>query len=119
MSITKLSLVTFCSVLSLASSVQADMKWIETMRHACPTVCQNTIFPFAVPAGINPKATKARGSESVYYVCAANIGFAGWRVGHNIDYQHNRCYTGFRKSEHYGESYYCLCSNKEIPPIGK
>jgi hypothetical protein len=31
---------------------------------------------FAVPAGINPRATKARGTEQVYYVCATH--FAGW-----------------------------------------
>jgi len=72
-----------------------------------------------VPAGINPRATKARGTEQVYYVCAANIAFAGWRVGYNIEYQQKRCYTGFRGNENYGESYYCLCSDKEMPPIGK
>ncbi len=78
-------------------------------------MCAN--FKFAVPAGINRKATKARKSESVYYVCATN--FSGWRVGYNIDYRHDRCYVGFRKAEHFGESYYCLCNDKPVKPIGK
>jgi hypothetical protein len=73
--------------------------------------------PYAIPAGINPKATKARGSEQVYYVCATNIGYAGWRVGYNIEYSPHRCYTGFRKSEQYSEYYYCLCSDEPMEPI--
>ena len=59
--------------------------------------------------------TKARGSEGVYYVCATL--FSGWRIGHNINYQRERCYTGFRGSEHYGEVYLCLCTDKEMPPL--
>jgi len=127
----KLSKVVLLCTLSLGLSpiAKANMKWIKTINGFCPTVCQknaeykynkeNAIYKFAVPAGINPRATKARGTEQVYYVCATNIGFAGWRVGYNIEYQQYRCYTGFCKSEHYGESYYCLCTDKEMLPIGK
>ncbi len=102
--------------LGLSSAAQAEMKWFETLRHFCPTVCQNTGYKFAVPGGINPKATEVRGSESVYYVCATF--FSGWRIGYNIDYQRDRCYTGFRKYEHYGELYLCLCTDKEMPLLG-
>ena len=112
---TKLSLI--ISVLSLGFSAQtfADMKWVETVRQYCPTTCQQTDYKFAVPGGINPRAAEARGSESVYYVCATH--FSGWRIGYNIDYYQRQCYTGFRSSEHYGEHYFCLCSNQEIPLI--
>jgi len=122
MSIARLSWVVLLGTisLSLSSVAKADVMWIKAERQACPTVCQQTIFKFAVPAGINPRATKARGTEQVYYVCATDIGLAGWRVGFNIEYYPpGRCYTGFRKSEHYGESYYCLCSDKPMKPIGK
>ena len=108
--------------------VDAKVVWVkarDTGKSYCPEVCQvtkkfhskNPAFnvPYAVPAGINPRATKARGSEQVYYVCATN--FAGWRVGFNIEYARFRCYTGFRKSEHYGEYYYCLCSDEPMEPI--
>jgi hypothetical protein len=56
-----------------------------------------------------------RGTEQVYYVCATNI--AGGRVGFNIEYQSDRCYTDSRQAEIYGESDYCLCSNKPVSPI--
>jgi len=105
------------SQLRTSEVARADMKWVETIRGYCPTLCQKTDYKFAVPGGINPKATKARGSESVYYVCATNIAFAGWRIGYNIDYQSQRCYTGFRGSEHHGVHYFCQCSNQEIPLI--
>ncbi|MEK8019349.1 MAG: hypothetical protein VSS75_020955 [Candidatus Parabeggiatoa sp.] len=113
----KLSLVVLLSTLSLglSSVAKADMKWVETIKQYCPTLCQKTDYKFAVPGGINPRATQARGSESVYYVCATL--YSGWRIGYNIDYQHDRCYTGFRSSEHYGEHYFCLCSNQQIPLI--
>ncbi len=90
--------------------------WIETIRQACPSVCQKTDYKFAVPAGIHPRATKARGTESVYYVCATH--FAGWRVGYNINYIDDLCYSDYRQAI-YGESYYCLCSDKPVPPISK
>ena len=115
--------------LGLSSAAQADMKWVETFNGFCPTVCQekaadkynkeNAAYKFAVPGGINPFAVKARGSESVYYVCATDIGFAGWRIGYNIDYQRDRCYTGFRKYEHYGEVYRSNCTDKEMPPVDR
>ena len=117
------------SVLSLgvAEVAQADMKWFETFNGYCPEVCQknaedkhnkeNAAYKFAVPGGVNPRATKARGSESVYYICAVN--YSGWRIGYNIDYQRDRCYTGFRGSEHYGEVYLCLCTDKEMPPVDR
>jgi len=44
--------------------------------------------------------------------------FRRWRIGYNIDYQRDRCYTDFRSSEHYGEHYLCLCTDKEMPPVG-
>jgi hypothetical protein len=113
----KSSIVLTVLSLGLAEVAQAEVKWVETLNGFCPTVCQQTDYKFAVPGGINPRATKARGSESVYYICATDIGFAGWRIGYNIDYQRDRCYTGFRGSEHYGEHYFCLCSNQEIPLI--
>jgi hypothetical protein len=103
--------------LGLAEIAQADMKWVETINQYCPTLCQNTDYKFAVPGGINPLATKARGSESVYYICAT--WFSGWRIGYNIDYQRDRCYTGFRKYEHYGEVYRSDCTDKEMPPVDR
>ena len=124
---TKLSL--FISVLSLGFSAQAfaDMKWVETINGYCPTVCQekaadkynkeNAAYQFAVPGGVNPLATKARGSESVYYICA--VDYSGWRIGYNIDYQRDRCYTGFRGGETWGEVYLCLCTDKEMPPVDR
>jgi len=113
----KLSLVILLGSLNLgvAEVAQADMKWVESLSEFCPTVCQKTDYKFAVPGGINPRATKARGSESVYYVCATR--YSGWRIGYNIDYQHDRCYTGFRQAEIYGEHYRCLCTDKEMPPM--
>ncbi|MEK8016876.1 MAG: hypothetical protein VSS75_008405 [Candidatus Parabeggiatoa sp.] len=123
--LTKLSLVMGVLGLGFSSVAKADMKWVETLRGYCPTVCQekaadkynkeNAAYKFAVPGGINPRATKARGSESVYYICATH--YSGWRIGYNIDYQRDRCYTGFRGSEHYGEVYLCLCTDKEMPPL--
>jgi hypothetical protein len=114
----KLSLVILLGSLNLglAKVAQADVKWVESLRGFCPTVCQKTDYKFAMPGGINPKATKARKSESVYYVCAAH--YSGWRIGYNINYQHDRCYTGFRGNENYGEVYLCLCTDKEMPPVG-
>jgi len=117
MSIVRLSLVIFFGTLGLgiSSVATADIVWIETIRQACPAVCQKTDYKFAVPAGTNPRATKARGTTQVYYVCATH--FSGWRVGFNIEYAQRRCYTGFRTSENYGENYYCLCSDKPMEPI--
>ncbi|RKZ43210.1 MAG: hypothetical protein DRR00_30115 [Candidatus Parabeggiatoa sp. nov. 3] len=69
------------------------------------------------PGGINPRATKARGSESVYYVCA--VLYSGWRIGYNIDYQRDRCYTGFRGGETWGEVYRSNCTDKEMPPVDR
>jgi hypothetical protein len=112
---TKLSLIISVLGLGLAEVAKADVKWVETLRGFCPTVCQQTNYKFAVPGGINPRATKARGSESVYYVCAT--GYSGWRIGYNIDYQHDRCYTGFRGGETWGEHYLCLCTDQEMPPV--
>ncbi len=103
--------------LGLAEVAQADMKWVETINQYCPTLCQKTDYKFAVPAGTNPRAEKARGTEQVYYVCATNIAFAGWRIGYNIDYNEQRCYTGFRGGETWGEHYLCLCTDKEMPPL--
>jgi hypothetical protein len=69
--------------LGLAEVAHADVKWVETLRGYCPEVCQknaeykynkeNAAYKFAVPGGVNPRATKARGSESVYYVCATQL----------------------------------------------
>ncbi|RKZ58716.1 MAG: hypothetical protein DRR08_15710 [Candidatus Parabeggiatoa sp. nov. 2] len=101
--------------LGVAEVAQAEVKWVESLNGFCPTVCQQTDYKFAVPGGINPRATKARGSESVYYVCATL--FSGWRIGFNIDYQQDRCYTGFRSSEHYGELYHGDCTDQEMPPV--
>jgi len=78
---------------------------------------ENAAYKFAVPGGINPFAVKARGSESVYYICATH--YSGWRIGYNIDYQRDRCYTGFRKYEHYGEVYRSNCTDKEMPPVDR
>ena len=113
--------------LGLAEVAQADMKWFETFNGFCPTVCQekaadkynkeNAAYKFAVPGGINPRATKARGSESVYYICAAHL--SGWRIGYNIDYQRDRCYTGFRGGETWDEVYLCLCTDQEMPPVDR
>jgi hypothetical protein len=112
---TKLSLVMGVLGLGFSSVAKADVVWIETINQYCPTLCKKTDYKFAVPGGINPRATKARGSESVYYVCATHL--SGWRIGYNIDYRPQRCYTGFRGSEYYREHYFCLCSNQEIPLI--
>jgi len=67
-------------------------------------------------AGINPLAWRVEPSRCIMF---ALLIFRRWRVGYNIEYTKGRCYVGFRSSEHYGESYYCLCSDKEIPPISK
>ena len=117
----KLSLVILLGSLNLglAEVAKADMKWVETINQYCPTVCQQTDYKFAVPGGINPRATKARGSESVYYVCATD--FSGWRIGYNIDYQRDRCYAEWHRlggGNSFGEHYLCLCTNQEIPPVG-
>jgi hypothetical protein len=113
--------------LGLAEVAQADMKWFETINGYCPDVCQknaenkynkqHAAYKFAVPGGINPRATKARGSESIYYICA--VDYSGWRIGYNIDYQRDRCYTGFRGGETWGELYLCLCADKEMPPVDR
>jgi hypothetical protein len=112
--------------LGLSSVATADVKWIQTLRHACPVACQQTKdfhpkhpafnVPYAVPAGIHHKATKARGTPQVFYVCATNFG--GWSVGFNIGVIDSRCYTAFlRGGGSYGEYYYCLCSDKPIELI--
>jgi hypothetical protein len=111
----KSSIVLTVLSLGLAEVAQAEVKWVETGRQYCPTVCQQTDYKFAVPGGINPRATKARGSESVYYVCATL--YSGWRIGYNIDYQRDRCYTGFRGGETWGEHYRSDCTDKEVPPL--
>ena len=114
-----LPIVAFVGTLGLgaSSTATADIQWVKTMRQHCPNVCQKSDYKFAVSAGTNKRAEKERKTEQVYYVCATN--FSGWRVGFNIDYSKTRCYTGFRQSEIYGESYYCLCNDKPVKPIGK
>jgi len=124
--LTKLSLVMGVLSLGFSSQAKADMKWVETINGFCPTVCQekaadkynkeNAAYKYAVPSGINPIATKARGSESVYYICATWA--SGWRIGYNIDYQRDRCYTGFRGGETWGEHYLSNCTDQEMPLLG-
>jgi len=114
----KLSLVILLGSLNLgiAEVAQAEVKWVESLNGFCPTVCQKTDYKFAVPAGIHTKATKARGTEQVFYVCATY--FKGWSVGFNIEFIDSRCYTAFhRGGSSYGEHYLCLCTNQEIPPV--
>ena len=57
--------------LGLSSAAQADMKWFETIRHSCPTVCQNTGYKFAVPSGIH------RITGKTFYMCAVNYAGTG------------------------------------------
>ena len=121
---TTLPIVTFVGALGLglSSIANADVKWIKnnhTQTSDCPSVCQTTTryktpFPFAVPGGIHthPKVNEP------FYVCATY--FRGWHVGSNVKPLTNRCYVGFlRGGSSYGESYFCLCSDKEIEPLPK
>ena len=119
MSITKLSLVIFCSILSLGLSSQAgaDMKWFETIGHFCPTVCQKTDYKFAVPSGIHSVTGKT------FYMCAANYAQTGWRGGYNIGWKgmEHKCFAQWVRINSgkgsYAEHYFCLCAQTEIPPI--
>ena len=120
----KLALAIFLSPLGvgLSSVANADVTWIDNLKggrlvaNGCPAVCKNSDFKFAVPAGIHTKATKARGTPQVFYVCAANL--RGWKVGFNIEFGERRCYVAYHDGgSSFGEHFYCLCSDKPIEPL--
>jgi hypothetical protein len=120
---TTLSIVALVGALGLGltSVATADVKWIKnnlTRASDCPSVCQGTThylktpFPFAVPGGIH---THPNVNEP-FYVCATY--FRGWHVGSNIKPMTDRCYVAFLRGDaSYGESYFCLCSDKTIEPL--
>jgi hypothetical protein len=100
--------------LGFSSVAQADMKWFETMRGFCPTVCQGTDYKFAVPSGIHSVTGKT------FYMCAVDYARTGWRGGYNIEWGSHKCFaqwvrTGGKNS--YREHYFCLCADTEIPLI--
>ncbi len=103
--------------LGLSSAAQADMKWFETIRHSCPTVCQkNAAYKFAVPSGIHSVTGKT------FYMCAVNYARTGWRGGYNIEWKgmSHKCFAQWHKSSghaSYRKHYFCLCSDTEIPLI--
>ena len=116
MSIVRWCLILLLGTLGLSSVAQAEMKWFETMRYSCPTVCQKTDYKFAVPSGIHSVTGKT------FYMCAVNYAGTGWRGGYNIEWKGmgHRCFaqwvrTGPKNS--YAKHYFCLCSDRKIPLI--
>ena len=116
MSNVRLYLVVLLGTLGLSSVAQADMKWIETMGHPCPTLCQKTAYKFAVPSGTHSVTGKT------FYMCAANYAGTGWRGGFNIGWKgmDHKCFAQWHRSSgpaSYSEHYFCLCSDTKIPQI--
>jgi len=116
----KLSVVVLLGAMTLgfSSITQAvELKWFETLRGFCPTVCERTNYKFAMPSGIHKKTGKP------YYICAANYSLAdlGWRAGYNIEWDKQSCFAQWHKRDSgknsYQEHYFCLCANQAIPPI--
>ncbi|MEK8016643.1 MAG: hypothetical protein VSS75_007215 [Candidatus Parabeggiatoa sp.] len=125
----KLSLVVLLGTLGLglSSVAKADMKWFETARYSCPTVCQknaeykynkeNAAYKFAVPSGTHSVTGKT------FYICATNYAGTGWRGGYNIEWKgmSDSCFAQWIRmnsgKNSYGEHYFCLCTDQEIPPI--
>jgi len=116
----KLSAVVLLGTMTLgfSSITQAvELKWFETLRGFCPTVCERTNYKFAMPSGIHKQTGKP------YYICAVSYGRTGWRAGYNIEWGVKKgfCHAQWHRRDSgknsYAEHYFCLCANQAIPPI--